>query len=398
MSLKNKIKKYLPSFFFLLKKTNQLLSFFKVYLIKYLVILFLKFDVELNFDFYPLISRTKLVSFVRYGFKNKITWIIKDKIIYNFTLYNIKNIVFKNFYIFKNISNLNDKANKLPISFLESFALKEKEMDFSLINNNLINSNLNSDNYLFYNFNSSKNLIVDEQIDFWHFYLQYIPVFIKLQKNCKFNLLIKKSKENYFFELLNIFLNRKKKTKNTLINFKESHNYCLKNNYVYPYKNNVLLLRQEIKKRLYLSYSDNMNNQRLYISRNKRNSQLKNRNRFVYNEHILLKYLKKNYGFIEYNPDGMSIIDQIKNFNKAKCIIAAHGSALSHLVVVRHNTCVIELNKNQDVRWHHAKTMSDLNFGKNYHLLIGKAYRETFIKYQQKELKVQLDNILKNYI
>jgi hypothetical protein len=394
MYLKKRIKKNFPSLFFLLKAINQLLLVLKKIFIKYLIIFFSKFSIELNFGLHPLISMDKALSFARYGFHNKITFILKNKLISDFKFHNLKDTFYKNFNLFNNIINLSGHKNKTPLSFLEAFTLEEKEMDFVYTNRN--NSDLN--NYLFYNYNSSKNLFVDEEIDFWHFYLQYIPLFIKIQKNKSFNLLIKKSKTNYFYELLNIFLDSRKLSKKILEISKNHTNFILKNNYVYPYSKNVLLLRRELKKKLHLKYSGNKINKRLYISRNKKDSQLKIPERFVYNEIILLKYLKKKYGFIEYNPDGMSIVDQIKTFNKAECIIAPHGAALSNLIAVNSNICVVELNKDQDIRWHYAKTMNDMNLGKNYYLLIGSLYREIYIKYPLQELKNHLDEILKKYI
>jgi hypothetical protein len=394
MYLKNRIKNFFPYVFFLLKKINQIFSVFKKYFIKYLIIFFSKFSIELNFGIHPLISIDKIASFSRYGFHNKITLIIKKRLISNFKLYNLNNTFYKKFNLFNNIINFNGNTNKLPLSFLEAFTLEEKEMDFVCTNKN--NPDLND--YLFYNFNSSKNLFIDSEIDFWHFYLQYIPLFIKIQKNKSFNLVIKKSKTNYFYELLNIFLDKKKISKKNPQFSNSYNNFFLKNNYVYPYNKNVLLLRRELKKKFHLKYSGRKVNKRLYISRNKKNSQLKIYDRFVYNESILLKYLKNKYGFIEYNPDGMSIVDQIKTFNKAEFIIAPHGSSLSNLIAINSDACVVELNKDQDIRWHHAKTMSDMNLDKNYHLLIGSLYREIYIKYPLQKLKNHLDKIIKKYI
>jgi hypothetical protein len=391
MYLKNKIKKFYPNIFIFVKKTNQLYLILKMYFFKYLVFFFSIFSVNFNFGLYPLISRDKFISFIRHGFKNQIVLIICDKLITGFKLYNLKKTFSKNYYLFNNIINLNNNKKKIPLSFLLAFNLKEREMDIIPINKN----NFDSNNYLFYNFNSSKNLILDEEVDFWHFYLQYIPLFIKIQKNKKYNLVIKKSNRNYFYQLLNIFLDNKNISKNIL---RSRKNYFIQDNYVYPYKKNVLLLRRELKKKLHLKYSGSKINKRLYISRNKKNSQLKIHDRFVYNESILLKYLKKKYGFIEYNPDGMSIVHQIKTFNKAEFIIAPHGSSLSNLIAVNSDVCVVELNKDQDIRWHHAKTMNDMSLGKNYHLLIGSLHREIYIKYPLQKLKNHLDKIIKKYI
>ena len=99
---------------------------------------------------------------------------------------------------------------------------------------------------------------------------------------------------------------------------------------------------------------------RIYITR--QNEQA----RRVSNEKELITYLKI-LNFVIIDPGTLSYNEQIRFFRSAEIIIAPHGAALSNIVWCNPNTKIIELNGDEDVRWHFAKASFALNF---IHILI----------------------------
>ena len=154
----------------------------------------------------------------------------------------------------------------------------------------------------------------------------------------------------------------------------------------------MLYLREKIRKKFRLNYVRQSPVKRIYIPRTKNNTP----GRRIFEETILIDYLKKKHNFQIFDPEKYSIKKQITIFNECEYIISAHGAALSNLISVNINTKVIELNGNKDVRWHYAKIFDDIGLSKNYYLLLGKSYKNFFIKFDLKKLKSVLDDLLIN--
>jgi hypothetical protein len=382
MTIKKKFKKKYPTIYFLLKKFKQLINFLFFTLKIITKKIFLIFSIDIKFDTYPLISLKKLLTINFKSLNSNTTYIYNNKIYNNKKVYNLKNLLKKKIFLSKNIINLVDN-DKIPLSILECFLFDEKE----LLLKKKINKKL--DNLICYKNHSNKYIYIEGDLGFFHFYLQYIPLMKKQFDSKKYNLLIEKDHFKYYNELLKIFIHKKYKI---LKEMTFSNCYYLSNENIYPLKKNMLYLREEIRKRFRLNYVRQSPVKRIYIPRTKNNTP----GRSIFEETILINYLKKKHNFQLFYPEKYSIKKQIKIFNECEYIIAAHGAALSNLISVNKNTKVIELNGNKDVRWHYAKIFDDIGLSKNYYLLLGKSYNNFFIKFDLKKLKSVLDDLLIN--
>ena len=383
MTNKKKFKKKYPKIYFLLKKFKQLIKFLFFILKIITKKIFLIFSIDIKFNTYPLISLKKLLTINFNSLNGKTTYIYNNKIYNNKKVYNLKNLLKKKIFLNKNIINLFD-SDKIPLSILECFLFKEKEL---LVKKKKLNEKLNK--LICYRNHSNKYIHIEGDVGFFHFYLQYIPLMKKKFDSKKYNLLIQKNHFKYYDELLKIFIHKKSEI------FKEKtflNCYYFSNENIYPLKKNMLYLRAEIRKKFRLNYVKQSSVKKIYIPRTSDNAP----GRKIFKESILINYLKKKHGFQIFHPDNYSIREQIKTFNECEFIVAAHGAALSNLISVNKNTKVIELNGNKDVRWHYAKIFDDIGLSKNYFLVLGKSYNNFFIKFDFKKLKSVLDDILIN--
>jgi len=118
------------------------------------------------------------------------------------------------------------------------------------------------------------------------------------------------------------------------------------------FKNYIIFLNKKI-----LKSKKNNNTNKIYITRKKTGY------RGFVNEHKLISLLKK-YGFKIYSFDNETVLNQFKIFNKAKLIVASHGSALTNLIASNKHTKVIEIHS-EIITDHYIKLANLLSI-KNY--------------------------------
>ena len=133
-------------------------------------------------------------------------------------------------------------------------------------------------------------------------------------------------------------------------------------------------LRQEFLKQIYLqkfTYPE-----RIYISR------AKSRYRRVINEEEVMDYLTK-LGFQSFVTESLSVVEQIALFNRAKIIVAPHGSGLTNIIFCQPGTKIIELVSPHYLRPYYC-IISQLLWLKHYYLI-----GEVFTCYPIRELMYQ---------
>jgi len=122
------------------------------------------------------------------------------------------------------------------------------------------------------------------------------------------------------------------------------------------FKNYIVFLNKKILK-LKTNNNNNNNTKKIYITREKTGY------RGFINENKLISLLKK-YGFKVYSFDNETVLNQFKIFNKARLIVASHGSALTNLIASNRHVKVIEIHS-EIITDHYIKLANLLSI-KNY--------------------------------
>ena len=237
------------------------------------------------------------------------------------------------------------------------------------------------DEYIYFNNSSNKLIVIDNKWAFFHFYIQVIPYVNFINNRKKFSILLKKQKQKYFKDLLELFFFKQFK-KITVDQYNKSKTYKIYNNNIYPNKKHIIYLRNFIKKRLNLNYEKKVENL-VYILRTKGTKE-EYFNRTIYREKYLIDTLKKKYNFKIIDPNNKNISEQIKIFNSCKGVISLHGANLSNLIALNKECKILELNNDYDVKWHYHKIINDLMNLKNHNLLLCKTHK--------KKLKINFKN------
>jgi hypothetical protein len=238
-------------------------------------------------------------------------------------------------------------------SFLESLIRPDGKLELTKLSR-VVRSQAN----FLINPNSSENVFVPKISGFFHFYIQLVPLLLRCQDRYKIQIDLDLAEEN--FEILDYF-----GIGLTKINESETARAFLftkivKQQGLYPSIEDVHLLNLFHKERAL----DSKPNKNLFISRSGNTN-----GRHVTNEKDVLKHLEP-FGFERVDPGKLSFTEQTNLFAQAQNIVAPHGAALSHLVVVPSTCNVIELNSPANVRWHFRKMSTVLNL--KHTLIIGK--------------------------
>lgn len=215
----------------------------------------------------------------------------------------------------------------------------------------------NKANYVV-NPNSDGKIFVPKVSGFFHFYIQLVPLLLRLQDRYKIQIDLDLAKEN--IEILDYFGIESTESDNYMKKSKFLFSKIVKQNGLYPSNEDVIRLNSFHKQ----SSLSAMPSRNLFISRS---GNANGRN--LTNEKDVLEHLAP-FGFERIQPEGLSFTEQTKLFAQARNIIAPHGAALSHLVAVPSVCNVIELNAPSNVRWHYRKMSATLNL--NHTLIIGK--------------------------
>lgn len=228
-----------------------------------------------------------------------------------------------------------------------------------------LNNNNTSDKYYF----------INKAGGFFHFYLEVIPKLLDyVKKDFNINFIIEEM--SFYKEILNFY--DIKYIENLTDTSKK--NNLIKMNKFYPSAEDIIKLYQVNSK-----FSLEGGTPRfIYITR--RNE----RARRVHNEKDLIKFLN-TLKFEVVDPGNLSFIEQIRIFRNAEVIIAPHGAALSNIIWCRENTRIIELNGENDVRWHFAKVASVLKF--KHTLILGKTINSIYFETPINVIKKLLSEI-----
>ena len=199
-------------------------------------------------------------------------------------------------------------------------------------------------------------VVIPKESSFFHFYIQVIPFILRQRKNSALLLELDPLTSN--LEILTTLKVEVKALANDLIPAKFSKVAGQKG--LYPSKSEVLLLRQHLTNLGYLREPI----QNIYITR------LGNINgRHIDNETELIGLLLK-FDFKIVDPGKLNFVEQLSLFSKARIVIAPHGAALSHIVNFPKESRILELNNDEDVRWHIRKMAIDL--GIDHTLILGR--------------------------
>jgi len=250
-------------------------------------------------------------------------------------------------YKFKNIWFNKDLENIVVLSVLESIILED-----DLKNSIIAYPNILFDKkYVCVKNNNGNNYYINKAGGFFHFYLEVIPKLIKYKKeDINLNFIIENMP--FYKEILAFY---------KIEYFESNVNTCnnksiVKMNKFYPSIEEIIKLN-ELNNEFHV---DKISVSKIYITRQNE------RARRISNEKELITFLKTlNFEIID--PGTLSFREQIRFFRSAEIIIAPHGAALSNIVWCNKSTKIIELNGDEDVRWHFAKIAYALN---NNHILV----------------------------
>ena len=364
-----------------LKYIRTLIDYLKCENGKLITYLLSLIKIELNLQINPTMNLSYFITINLYGFDHRFSIRIKNYLYMHKTnkIYNLKKIERKIKIIQKNTHLDGGSFAKqiVPLSFVEYFLLDEG--NFHVKENIILNINL--DEYIYFNNSSNKLIVIDNKWAFFHFYIQIIPYVNYINNRKKFSILLKKQKQKYFRDLLELFFFKQFK-KITVDQYNKSKTYKIYNNNIYPNKKHIIYLRNFIKKRLNLNYEKKVENL-VYILRTKGTKE-EYFNRTIYREKYLIDTLKKKYNFKIIDPNNKNISEQIKIFNSCKGVISLHGANLSNLIALNKECKILELNNDYDVKWHYHKIINDLMNLKNHNLLLCKTHK--------KKLKINFKN------
>jgi hypothetical protein len=321
------------------------------------------------------IIQLKKKSFITifFGTFGGISFLISDFYInYNERLFVYRlNKNLKQFNQFNNLfdSNLN---HVLVISILESIILEKDEEKYSIIEYG--NVSVDAKYVAIKNTNATQNIIINKAGGFFHFYIEVIPVLLR-HKDKDFNIYFIIEDKPFYDSILKFY---NIKYVNTPVNSNEKFDTIKLSKY-YPSVKDILWL-QNLNSRFGVIKSTP---QRIYITRKNETA------RRISNEKELFHYLSK-LGFEMINPGQLNFIEQVNYFKNAEFIVSAHGAALSNIIWCTNTVKIVELNGDQDVRWHFAKIANTLNF--DYTLLLGKTIDNMYFETNIQSLKKIIQN------
>lgn len=257
------------------------------------------------------------------------------------------------------------------LSVLESILLENSKPRYSTIQ---YSSKLSNEKYVcIKNNQANKNLIINKAGGFFHFYIEVIPMILKYEKSNIFFIIENKNFYNsilkfYNIEYSDVNIKNISKTEDVIM-----YKYYPSSKDILWFKayNDKFITNQVIPKKIYITRKNE-------------------RARRISNENELFNYLSK-IGFEMIDPGQLNFIDQVNYFKNAEYIISAHGAALSNIIWCNNTVKIVELNGNQDVRWHFAKIANTLKL--NYTLLLGKTIDSIYFETNIHSLKKVLENI-----
>ena len=199
------------------------------------------------------------------------------------------------------------------------------------------------------NTSSSEQVVVSKVSGFFHFYIQLVPLLLRIQDRYRIQIDLDLAKEN--FEMLEYFGIEVTKIDRSENEGKFIFSKVIRQKGLYPSIEDVRLLNLIHRKRGLPSAPT----KNLFITRSGNPN-----GRHLSNENDVFQHLNP-LGFERVDPGNMSFADQTKLFAQARNIVSPHGAALSHLVVVPSICNVIELNSPSNVRWHFRRMSAVLN-------------------------------------
>ena len=199
------------------------------------------------------------------------------------------------------------------------------------------------------------DIYVPRQSSFFHFYVQVVPFILQNSQVSKLwlNLDSNSSNLNILHEL-GVQVNEVP-SKNHLMTFSKS---VVQNNH-YPASSEVQVLRGRLAQLGFLRSSE----RNLYITRRGNIN-----GRRIQNETELVSMLER-FNFEVIDPGELSFNEQLSIFGQARVVIAPHGAALSHIVSFPLEARILELNGDDDIRWHIRKMA--LSIGISHELILG---------------------------
>ena len=280
----------------------------------------------------------------------------------------------KNLTQFSQFNNLFDSNlnHVLVISILESIILENDEEKYSTIEYRNVFTDIKY--VAIKNNNATQNIIINKAGGFFHFYMEVIPNLLRYQDtDCNRYFIIE---DKPFYESILKFYNIK--YDNTLVNTNKKFDSIQLSKY-YPSVKDILWL-QNFNYRFSVIKSTP---KRIYITRKNESA------RRISNENDLFNYLSK-IGFEIIDPGNLDFPEQVNYFSNAEWIVSPHGAALSNIVWCNEKVKIVELNGDQDVRWHFAKIANTLNL--DYTLLLGKTIDNMYFETNIQSLKIILQN------
>jgi hypothetical protein len=272
------------------------------------------------------------------------------------------------------LNNIFDnQLNKVIIlSVLESILLENTESKYATIqySNKLVNEKY----VCIKNSTANNSIIINKAGGFFHFYIEVIPILLKYEKS---NIYFIIENKNFYHSILKFY--NFKYYDVDIDTIREVEDVVM--NKYYPGSMDVLWFK---------AYNDKFiinqsTPKRIYITRKNE------RERRISNESELFLYLSK-IGFEMIDPGQLNFIEQVNYFKNAEYIVSAHGAALSNIIWCKNTVKILELNGNQDVRWHFAKIANTLKL--NYTLLLGKTIDSIYFETNLHALKTVLDKNL----
>lgn len=353
MSLRSKFRdRYSTTIYYpALRKIYRRISFSVIRTIRKLIeLVFSLLNLEIQFDRYSVLQKPILrPTLILRGLNGPA--VISKKHYFSFKIIKrnyLSDLKVRNYLI--NISNFNG-FQVIPVSILEIAIVSEglyKTYNYSK------KKSFTPTHILFKV--ESDSVIIPRESSFFHFYIQVIPFILRHHQHMALFLELDPLTTN--LEILTALDIGVKTFTNELIPTKFNKIACQKG--LYPSKSEVLLLRQHLTK---LGYSRKPL-QNIYITR------LGNVNgRHIDNEGELISLLLK-FDFKIIDPGKLKFTEQLSLFSKARIVIAPHGAALSHIVNFPKESRILELNNEEDVRWHIRKMAIDL--GIDHTLILGK--------------------------
>lgn len=264
----------------------------------------------------------------------------------------------------------------LVLSILESILLESDSIKNSTIEYRDL---LTNEKYVCIKSKASKNsLIINKAGGFFHFYLEVMPKLLKYVNNA-INLYFIIEDKSFYKSILNFY---NIKYDEFVPNLSGNHEIVKMNKY-YPSIMEIRKFKQDNEAFKVIESSP----KKIYITRKNE------RARRIANEQSIIKYLT-NFDFEVIDPGTFDFADQISYFRNADIIVSPHGAALSNIIWCKQNVKIIELNGDQDVRWHFAKVAFALNL--DHTLILGKTIDNVYFETNIASLDKILLEINKN--